>query len=46
MLVLVPSGDNDIRHVERRIGLLDVKGIDQRLDDASANSEVDVLMPR
>ena len=46
MLVILPSGLNDIRYVERRIGLLDVKAIDERLDMASANSEVDVLMPR
>ena len=46
MLVILPSGLNDIRYVERRIGLLDVKAIDERVDMASANSEVDVLMPR
>ena len=46
MLVILPSGLNDIRYVERRIGLLDVKAIDERLDMASATSEVDVLMPR
>ena len=46
MLVILPAKDNDIRYVERRIGLLDVKGIDERLDIASTNSEVDVLLPR
>ncbi len=46
MLVILPSGDNDIRYVERRIGLLDVKAIDERLDLNSVNSEVDVLLPK
>jgi hypothetical protein len=46
MLVILPSGDNDIRYVERRIGLLDVKAIDERLDLSSVNSEVDVLLPK
>ena len=46
MLVILPAKDNDIRYVERRIGQLDVKAIDERLDVASFNSEVDVLMPR
>lgn len=46
MLVILPAKDNDIRYVERRIGLLDVKGIDERLDIQSTNSEVDVLLPR
>jgi serine protease inhibitor len=46
MLVILPAKDNDIRYVERRIGQLDVKAIDERLDVESFNSEVDVLMPR
>ena len=46
MLVILPSGDNDIRYVERRMGLLDPKAIGERLDISSANSEVEVLMPR
>jgi hypothetical protein len=46
MLVILPSGENDIRYVERRIGLLDVKAIDERLDLSSVNSEVDVLLPK
>ncbi len=46
MLVILPSGENDIQYVERRIGLLDVKAIDERLDLSSVNSEVDVLLPK
>ena len=46
MLILLPAQDKDIRYVERRIGLLDVKGINERLDVQSSNSEVDITLPR
>jgi hypothetical protein len=46
MLVILPSGQNSIRYVEERIGLLNMDAIDERLNASSPHSKVDVLMPR